>query len=121
MRFVLGVGAFACGLALGFPAEAQVRRFDGLWSVEVVTERGDCDRAYRYPILIENGRARYGGPEGFTASGQVRANGTVAGSVARGNNRANVTGRLQGSVGAGTWSTSGSRICSGRWVAEKRG
>ena len=31
-------------------------RYDGLWSVLVVTEKGDCDPGYRYPIRIENGK-----------------------------------------------------------------
>ena len=83
-------------LVPGPDAEAQVRRFDGTWSVEVVTEQGDRDRAYRRHS-IENGRARYGGPEAFAVNGQVRSNGTVDGQqAARGSDRANVTGRLQG-------------------------
>ena len=28
---------------------------DGLWSVVIVTERGTCDRAYRYPVRISRG------------------------------------------------------------------
>jgi hypothetical protein len=102
-------------------ARAETRRFDGTWSVEVVTERGACDRAYRYSIVIENGRARYGGPEGFDVRGQVQPNGAVRGTIARGADRADVTGRLSGGSGTGTWSTAGSRACGGRWNAEKRG
>ena len=29
--------------------------FDGIWSVVIVTQKGACDRAYRYPIRIRNG------------------------------------------------------------------
>src|SRR5688572_10915092 len=29
--------------------------FDGAWSVLIVTEKGECDRAYRYPVRIQNG------------------------------------------------------------------
>jgi hypothetical protein len=29
--------------------------YDGLWSVLIVTEKGDCDRGYRYPIRITHG------------------------------------------------------------------
>jgi hypothetical protein len=108
-------------ILLSAQAQAQVRKFDGAWSIEVVTERGNCDRAYRYVIVIENGRARYGGPEAFNVTGQVRSNGAVSGSIARGNDRADVTGRLQSAFGTGTWTASGSRTCSGRWNAEKRG
>jgi hypothetical protein len=31
-------------------------RYDGLWCVSIVTEKGDCDRGYRYPIRISNGQ-----------------------------------------------------------------
>ena len=121
-RIVARLGWATAGLALlGAEAQAQVRKFDGTWSVEVVTEQGDCDRAYRYAIRIENGRVRYGGPEAFDVTGQVRPSGVVTGSISRGSNRANVTGRLQGGFGTGTWRRSGARNCSGRWNAERRG
>jgi hypothetical protein len=48
---------------------AAQQQFNGTWSVEVITERGDCDRAYRYAVVIENGSIRYGGSEGFDVSG----------------------------------------------------
>ena len=34
---------------------ASPKSFDGGWSVLIVTEKGTCDRAYRYPVKIENG------------------------------------------------------------------
>lgn len=116
----LGMIALASLLATP-PALAQVRRFDGTWSVEVVTQRGACDRAYRYSVIIQNGRARYGGRENFDINGQVRSNGAVAATISRGQDRANVRGRLSGNFGRGTWTTSGGRVCSGEWNAEKRG
>ncbi|NBJ11451.1 hypothetical protein [Microvirga arsenatis] len=109
------------GLALAPQAQAQANRFDGTWSVEVVTEQGACDRAYRYPVIVQNGQARYGGPESFNVSGQVRPNGSVSASISRGQDRANVRGQLSGNTGRGTWTTSGGRVCSGTWNAEKRG
>ena len=122
MRLIPWLGATAVmGSLLASPALSQTNRFDGTWSVEVVTQQGACDRAYRYSVIIQNGRARYGGPENFNVQGQVRPNGSVSASIARGQDRANVTGRLSGSAGTGTWSTSGGRVCSGHWNAEKRG
>ncbi len=103
-------------------AQAQPATFDGQWSVEVITEKGGCDKAYRYPVVIEKGQARYGGREDFNVSGRVASNGAVNGIIARGENQAQVTGRLSGSTGAGTWTASGNMSsCSGRWNAEKRG
>jgi hypothetical protein len=101
-------------------AEAQ-QKFDGSWSVLVLTERGDCDRAYRYPVAIERGRVRYAGNAPFNISGQVAANGRVQGSIASSQGRADVSGRLSGGSGAGTWVVSGARNCSGTWSAERRG
>jgi hypothetical protein len=120
---VSGLAAGAAGLvfvALSGGAEAQ-QKFDGSWSVLVVTERGDCDRAYRYPIAIERGRVRYAGDAPFNISGQVAANGTVRGSIASSQGRADVRGRLSGSAGTGTWVVTGGRNCSGTWNAERRG
>jgi hypothetical protein len=122
MRMMSWLGAAAVTASFFAPAaQAQTNRFDGTWSVEVVTEQGACDRAYRYSVIVENGRARYGGPEAFDISGSVQANGTVSATIARGQDRANVRGRLSGRTGTGTWSTSGGRVCSGNWNAEKRG
>ncbi|MDF2813768.1 MAG: large exoprotein involved in heme utilization or adhesion [Microvirga sp.] len=115
----LGLALIAGSLA-PTSAVAQGTRFDGTWSVEVVTEKGACDRAYRYSVIVQNGRARYGGPENFDIRGQVRTNGSVSASISRGQDRANVTGRLSGKFGTGTWTTSGGRVCSGDWNAEKR-
>jgi hypothetical protein len=113
--------AFAAAFFLPPQAQAQTNRFDGNWSVEVVTEQGACDRAYRYAVIVQNGRTRYGGPENFNVNGQVSPNGSVSASISRGQDRANVSGRLSGATGRGTWSTSGGRVCSGYWNAEKRG
>ncbi len=107
-------------VALCTGAEAQ-QQFNGQWSVLVVTERGECDKAYRYPIAIENGRVRYAGEGTFTINGQVARNGAVQGSIAGGSHRADVRGRLSGAAGSGTWTISGGRSCSGSWSADKRG
>ncbi len=112
--------AAVLGLPLAAPAFGQTTGFDGGWSVEVVTREGACDRAYRYSVVIENGAVRYGGPEQFDVRGQVRPNGSVAANISRGQDRANITGRLSGKSGTGTWSSSGGRVCSGQWNAEKR-
>ena len=120
MRSGIAVAAFAAALLPG-SAEAQRAKFDGTWSVEALTQKGDCGM-YRWPVIVERGRARYGGPEDFRVTGSVGADGRVSGAIMRGQERAVVNGRLSGGFGTGTWTTSrGSRSCSGRWNAEKRG
>lgn len=101
------------------PAQAATR-FDGNWSVEVITEKGNCDKAYRYPVAIEDGRVRYAGPGSFDVSGAVKGNGAVTGSISRGSDTARVQGSLDARSGSGVWHTSGDKSCSGRWVGERR-
>jgi hypothetical protein len=119
--------ASTAALAIGYAAFlsgggalAAANPFDGNWSVQVVTEKGECDRAYRYPIVVENGRARYGGPESFDVSGSISPKGAVRVSISRGQDRADASGSAEGKWGSGSWKTSGSRACSGTWNAEKR-
>ncbi len=108
--------AGALSLASNF-AQAQ-QQFSGNWSVEVVTEQGTCNRAYRYPVVIENGAVRSNGPEGFNVSGRVQANGHIQTNIQRNLTRAEITGRLSDRSGSGTWTTSGTVICSGGWNAQ---
>jgi hypothetical protein len=98
---------------------ASAKSFDGGWSVLVVTEKGTCDRAYRYPVKIENGSVGYAGTASFNVTGKVGANGAVTVTVSRGSQSANGTGRMSGTDGAGTW-TAASGDCSGTWTAERR-
>jgi hypothetical protein len=93
--------------------------YDGAWSVLIVTEQGKCDRAYRYPVKIENGTVGYAGSASFTVSGKVDPKGAVTVTVARGSQSATGTGRMSDSDASGTW-TAGSGECSGTWTAERR-
>lgn len=120
----LGLALFLIGT---IPAAAAPRpsalpdRFDGTWSVEIITETGGCDRAYRYPVRIEHGRARFIGTA-FVVEGGVARNGAIRGSISNGATTADVRGRLgSDGFGAGTWVASGALACRGYWNAERRG
>jgi hypothetical protein len=91
---------------------------DGLWSVVIVTERGTCDRAYRYPVRISRGQVINAGDSPVTISGRVGDNGALTVTVSHGNQRAIGSGRLSGANGTGTWRGGD---CSGTWEAERRG
>lgn len=91
--------------------------FDGNWSVLIVTEKGQCDRGYRYPVLISNGNVRYAGDASFAVSGRVGDNGAITVTVSHGEQSARGTGRLSGNSGTGAWKAG---ECSGRWTAERR-
>jgi len=102
------------------PAPAQAS-FDGAWSILIVTESGDCDRAYRYGVQIERGRIIYDGGAGVELTGRVDRNGRVTAELRRGEQSASGAGRLSGSRGAGTWrGRSPTTQCAGYWEAERR-
>jgi hypothetical protein len=116
-----GVAIVAAGWLLGPGAGAKAASFDGNWSVLIVTQKGDCDPAYRYEVRIDGGRLSYAGTGSFTVSGNVSGGGAVTVSVRRGEQSANGSGRLHGNAGAGSWSgKSPTAACSGRWEAERR-
>src|SRR5438477_8862435 len=84
-------------LAATVPASAPASarsNFDGTWSVLIVTQKGTCDRAYRYPVKINNGSVGYAGEASFTVCGSVGDKGEVTVTVARGSQSANGTGRM---------------------------
>lgn len=115
-----GLLASLCLTTLPQPASAQ-RAYDGSWSVLIVTERGDCDRAYRYGVLIRNGTVTYEGGV-VNLSGHVNPNGTVSVRVTSNNAAAAGSGRLSRNTGQGRWNGfSGPSRCSGYWTAERRG
>jgi hypothetical protein len=95
-----------------------VPAYDGLWSVSIVTEKGDCDRGYRYPIRIQNGAlANAGSVTAITINGKVQPTGAITVIVSSGSKSATGSGRLSGDLGEGHW-TGGE--CSGSWTAERR-
>jgi hypothetical protein len=98
------------------PAQAKTN-FDGNWSVVIITEKGSCDRSYRYPVKINDGTVGYAGEASFDVSGRVGPNGKVTVSVSRGERKASGSGQLTATSGGGSW-TGGE--CSGTWQAERR-
>jgi hypothetical protein len=103
-------------------AKATLERFDGPWSVVIITDQGNCDRAYRYGLRIEAGRVYYAGGSDVSVAGQVDANGRVSVEVRSGGSMARGSGRLSGATGEGSWSgTSQNARCVGRWQAERNG
>ena len=117
---VLGFAALTLAAALGAAAPAgAIPGYDGLWSVVIVTEKGTCDRAYRYPIKIINGTLQNAGNDSFVITGKVGTNGAISVRVNHGDKSASGSGQLS-TNGSGTGSWSGGQ-CAGRWEAEKRG
>ena len=121
-RAIPALAAAAILAASAVPASAPAfakSNYDGQWSVLIVTQKGTCDRAYRYPVKIENGSVGYAGEASFNVSGKVGANGPITVTVSKGDKSAKGTGRMSATDGAGIW-TAGSGDCSGTWTAERR-
>lgn len=94
--------------------------FDGAWRVTIITQSGNCDPAYSYPVKVESGRVSYSGDGDFDISGHVGDAGAVNVTIARGDQKASGSGRLSANSGSGQWSgKSSSTACSGRWEATR--
>jgi hypothetical protein len=117
--FLLALGAVFFAMT---PTTARAQAgFDGLWTILIVTEAGECDRAYRYGVQIDHGRIVYDGTAGVEVTGTVDQSGRVSATVQRGEQGATGTGRLSGGRGRGTWrGKSSTSQCSGYWEAERR-
>jgi hypothetical protein len=92
-------------------------KYDGTWSLSIVTQRGACD-AYNFPVHITNGNVTFPGLN--KASGQVSPNGGVRVFVSAMGKSASGSGKLSLGSGGGRWTgKSGSDRCSGTWSAQR--
>ena len=110
------------GFALAGPAAtASAASHDGNWSVLIITEKGTCDKAYRYSVGVANGQVRYQGDAAVNFNGTVDQNGAVKVTIRLGEQGASGTGRLAKDSGTGKWhGVGGAGECAGRWEAERR-
>ncbi|HEX4410131.1 MAG TPA: hypothetical protein VH206_15265 [Xanthobacteraceae bacterium] len=109
---------FATATVLGATTSFAGPSYDGMWSVLVHTEKGDCDPGYRYPVRISAGHLANAGDTVFTITGAVKPTGAITVTVAAGGKSASGTGFLTGNEGGGHWAGG---ACSGSWTAERRG
>jgi len=116
-RWFLAAAAFAAAIALAGHSRASSAH-DGIWRVTIITQSGNCDPAYSYPVKVFGGQVSYSGEGDFEISGNVGEAGNVSVSISRGDQHANANGKLNGNSGSGLWSgKSASTVCSGRWEA----
>ena len=116
---VAALVALAAVAAMAFAKDTDAgAAFDGTWKVTIITQSGNCDPAYSYPLKVMNGRISYAGDGGFDISGNVGAGGGVTVAIARGDQKASASGKLTATSGSGHWSgKSSSTSCTGRWEA----
>jgi hypothetical protein len=110
----LAVAAFAPTVASAVPA-----RFDGTWSVLIMTSRGTCSSGVRFGVEVRDGAVLAAG--GVNVKGNVAASGATRVAISAGSQRASGSGRLSGNAGAGTWRGVGDQgVCAGSWTATRR-
>lgn len=108
-------------LNLALSAPALAAPFDGNWRVLIVTEKGDCDRAFSYELGVADGKVHYRGAGSVQVSGTVSPRGAVRVNISYGEHGATGTGRIDANSGTGSWRGVGPNAeCSGRWEAERR-
>ncbi|HEY8336943.1 MAG TPA: hypothetical protein VIQ05_24370 [Tardiphaga sp.] len=124
LKWLFAAAGVAAAIALAGAAHAAAAHaaaaHDGLWKVTIITQAGNCDPAYSYPVKVSGGIVSYNGDGSFAIAGNVADAGTVKVSISRGEQRADATGKLSGDSGTGQWSgKSATTACSGRWEATR--
>jgi hypothetical protein len=123
MRHVLALVGLAMAASVSFAGPLLARAaHDGSWAIEIVTERGACDRLYRYYVEVDGQAVRLRSMTGETSPatmGLVGADGRIRATLGQADDPVTVTGRLAATSGTGVWSAP-ARQCTGRWNAQKR-
>lgn len=105
------VAAFVAAQPSAFAADS-----DGRWNVTIMTDKGSCDRGFRYPVLVYQGHASYAGDADLEFDGSVAADGAATFNFVRGATTGHATGSLTAAGGTGKWTAKG---CSGHWEATR--
>jgi hypothetical protein len=110
------------GLAIAStPHAAFAATFDGDWTVQVITEKGTCDRTYSYDVNVSNGKIHYPSYTSVSLNGTVSPQGSVIVSIRHLDDVANGSGSLMKRTGSGGWRGVGKNgTCSGHWKARRR-
>jgi hypothetical protein len=117
IRFVIRASVIAATFMAATTGIASAGKYDGTWSLSIVTERGACDQ-YNFPVHINNGQVSFPGLN--KASGHVSANGGVKVFVSAMGKSASGFGKLSLASGSGRWTgKSGDDRCSGTWTAQR--
>jgi hypothetical protein len=116
---VVTAAAIAAALVAATPFAARAANiYDGIWSVTIYTQAGNCPSSLRYGVRVVQGRV-FGDDQSYQVNGTVASNGATRVTVSEKGQSASGTGRLSGNAGAGRWRTSAGD-CAGQWTAARR-
>ena len=120
MTTVIAVALLGLAIA-GQSTAAFAAGYDGDWTVQVITERGTCDRIYSYDVSVSNGKIHYPSYTSVSLYGTVSPQGAVMVTIRHLDDIANGSGHLMASSGNGGWRGVGKiGACSGHWRAHRR-
>jgi len=113
------IGKCASALALACLASTAAfagpdNKYDGAWSVSVVTEKGNCN-PQTWTVEVAGNRLQRVRELPVSASGSIDARGQARFQVA---SLVNANGVMQEKSGSGSWDAP-SQSCSGRWRAAR--
>lgn len=92
-------------------------KFDGIYKVDVITQRGSCDR-YHWTVAVANGHVSSSDAGMIHIVGLINRSGGVSLSFRGDSELARAGGRIRGARGSGTW-TSPTLACGGTWQAQR--
>jgi hypothetical protein len=113
------IAAAAALFTVNLPAARAGNSYDGLWTVTIFTQAGNCPNSLRYSVQVARGRV-IADDQGYQVNGSVAPNGATRVTVSQSGQSASGSGRLSGNRGGGRWRTSTGE-CAGQWTAERRG
>jgi hypothetical protein len=114
------MGAASIGAAHAQGGFAIRQNHDGIYTVDIVTRLGSCDRDYHWLIAVSGGRVSSAGDTLMEASGQISRRGIVALAFQRFGQVATVVGTLGMESCSGSWSST-TMQCAGSWRATREG
>jgi hypothetical protein len=118
-RVIATYVTLAAMLLFANPALAQTA-FDGVWDARATTDSGPCRATQQHLLRIRNGRALDADARLYKVNGGLEASGRINGTVRVRRTTLLVTGKINGSAASGSWKSTGSKTCAGRWEAERR-
>ncbi len=121
---------YGCGLAASIacsgPADAQSKHgdlsekaFDGVYTVDIETSVGDCEKSRQVMMAISNGRVAAIQDPSIQTTGLIDPHGSVSLALRKDNDITHIGGKMKGKTGVGTWS-SPTRQCGGSWRAARQ-
>ena len=102
---------------VGMDVSVAASRYDGTWSVSLMTKEGVCNVGASWNVAVANGRI---GTDGMFVqfAGVVDPKGHVRLKASHGSSLLVASGTMRGTNGSGTWLSSSDR-CSGQWRATR--